>query len=79
MARRSIMAESDVANIIRVIESIDKIITIAEKNPKSFNIDSLRRSRDMAMKKLDESKTKYRDLLKSDQRGESVTLKAYRP
>jgi hypothetical protein len=73
------MTDSEVANIIHVVESIENIMRIAEKNPKAFNIDSLRRSREMALAKLDEAKAKYRTTLSASPAGvESVTLKAYR-
>ena len=75
------MEETDIASIIRVIDSIENIMKIAEKNPKAFNMDSLRRSRDMAKTKLDEAKEKYRSILggsSADIRSESVTLKVYK-
>jgi hypothetical protein len=73
------MTESEVANIIHVVESIENIMRIAEKNPKAFNIDSLKRSREMALAKLDEAKVKYRAMLgASPEGGVSVTLKAYK-
>ena len=75
------MADSDIASIIRVIDSIENIMKIAEKNPKAFNMESLARSREMAMHKLDEAKEKYRNVLAesiADRRSESVTLKVYK-
>ena len=75
------MAETDIASIIRVIDSIENIMKIAEKNPQAFNMDSLRRSRDMALAKLDQEKAKYRNALggsPADARSQSVTLKAYK-
>ncbi len=75
------MIETDIASIIRVIDSIDNIIKIAEKNPAAFNMDSLRKSRDMALVKLTEAKERYRSVLSqsaADARNESVTLKAYK-
>ncbi len=75
------MEETDIASIIRVIDSIENIMKIAEKNPKAFNMESLARSREMAMHKLAEAKEKYRSALggsSADVRGESVTLKVYK-
>jgi hypothetical protein len=80
-SRELFMAETDIASIIKVINSIENIIKIAEKNPKAFNVDSLRRSRDMALVKLDEAKERYRSVLgglAAELKSESVTLKVYK-
>nr|MDO8083939.1 hypothetical protein [Candidatus Sigynarchaeum springense] len=73
------MTESEVANIIHVVESIENILRIAEKNPKAFNIDSLKRSYEMALAKLDEAKEKYRSMLDASRlSGEPGSLKSYK-
>ncbi|MBN2151725.1 MAG: hypothetical protein JW839_09785 [Candidatus Lokiarchaeota archaeon] len=73
------MTESEVANIIHVVESIENIMRIAEKNPRAFDIDSLKRSHKMALAKLDEAKEKYRSMLDASRvGGESGPLKAYK-
>ncbi|NMC04878.1 MAG: hypothetical protein GYA24_06690 [Candidatus Lokiarchaeota archaeon] len=54
------MTESEIANILHVVESIENIMKIAERNPKAFNLDSLKRSREMALSRLEEAKEKYR-------------------
>ncbi len=73
------MTESEVANILHVVESIENIMRIAERNPKAFDIDSLKRSHEMALAKLDEAKAKYRSILGAQHvDGDSVPIKAYK-
>ncbi len=75
------MEETDIASIIRVIDSIENIMSIAEKNPKSFNMEALIRSREMAKQKLAEAKEKYRSNLggsSAEVRNVPATLKMYK-
>lgn len=78
------MAESDVASLTRFIESIDQLLKIAVKNPVSLNIEALKRSRETAVRMLEDSKIKYRHALKIEAELESGTqddvtgLKKYR-
>jgi hypothetical protein len=58
------MVESDVASLTRLIESLDQMLKIAVKNPISFNIDALQKSRETAVRMLEDSKIKYRNNLK---------------
>ncbi|MEX2683363.1 MAG: hypothetical protein Q6373_017435 [Candidatus Sigynarchaeota archaeon] len=66
------MTESDpnnIASILHVVESIENIMRIAEKNPRAFDINSLKRSHEMALAKLDEAKAKYRSMLDASRKG----------
>nr|MDO8108715.1 hypothetical protein [Candidatus Sigynarchaeota archaeon] len=58
------MVESNIASIVKIIESIDAMLKIAEKNPIAFNIESLRKSRENAVRQLEASKTFYRNAMK---------------
>ena len=58
------MVESDVASLTRLIESIDQMLKIAIKNPISFNIETLQKSRETALRMLEDSKIKYRSSIR---------------
>ncbi|HME53430.1 MAG TPA: hypothetical protein VKM55_14495 [Candidatus Lokiarchaeia archaeon] len=78
------MGESDVASLTRLIASLDQMLKIAEKNPISFNIETLQKSRETALRMLEDSKIKYRNTLKfeaeleGESRDDVATLKKYR-